>query len=393
MTIRPFLIAAALLALPGTVPAQTSLDFIRVAVVRADPEVSLQIHGRFTISALHTGTAIQQGRRLPPMSVRAVQEGIQLGDEVIPVYGVRVEPERSATISLNGKRLRGTLEIVRQKNLTLLIINHVALEEYLRGVLSKEAPDYWPEEALKAIAIAARTYAVYQRASKAQVDYDVTGDVMSQDYGGKTAEKAATTRAVKETAGLILAYHGKLFPTFYHSTCGGMTEHSRVMGDYNIEPLQGGIACSLCAASPFFKWQRRLTRADLAWALRKSSHGSIGTIRDVRVTKRTPSGRAQEITLSGSLRTLRLTGYDLRVLLGFEQIRSTFFTVEPVGDDFVVEGHGWGHGVGLCQWGSAELARRGLLAPEILSYYYRGAALVSLQDVSAQPIQLIGGTP
>ncbi|MBI4342332.1 MAG: SpoIID/LytB domain-containing protein, partial [Candidatus Omnitrophica bacterium] len=199
------LVAAVLLATMRATAAQPSPEWIRVAVIRADPQVNLQIYGRFSIVALHTGAPIQQGRRLPPVAVRAVQEGIALGDQILPVFGVRIEPERSATISLNGRRLRGTLEIVRQQNLTLLIINHVALEDYLRGVLSKEAPDYWPEEALKAIAIAARTYAVYQRLTKTQVDYDVTGDVMSQDYGGKTAEKAATTRAVKATAGLILA--------------------------------------------------------------------------------------------------------------------------------------------------------------------------------------------
>ena len=391
------ILAAAMLLGVGFTPcewahSQTSLESIRVAVVRADPEVSLQIHGRFTISARNTGAAIQQGRRLPPVAVRAVREGIALGDRILPVLGVLVEPERSATISLNGKRLRGTLEIVRQQDLTLLIINHIALEDYLRGVVSKEAPDYWPEESLKAIAIAARTYAVYNRASKAGVEYDVTGDVMSQDYGGKTAEKAATTRAVKATAGLILTYDGKLFPTFYHSTCGGVTEHARVMGDYDIEPLRGGIGCTLCSASPFFRWQRRITKADLGWALRKSPHGPIGAVKDVQVTKRTPTGRAQEVTVSGTLRTLRLTGYDLRSLLGFEHIRSALFTVEPVGDDFILDGHGWGHGVGLCQWGAAELARRGLLAPEILSYYYRGATLVSLNDLSTHPIQLIGGT-
>ncbi|MBI4341852.1 MAG: SpoIID/LytB domain-containing protein [Candidatus Omnitrophica bacterium] len=355
--------------------------------------MTLQIHGRFRMTDLASGSEINTGRRLESVAVRALPTGLALGEAVLPSTGVRVEPSSDAAIRLNGRRLRGTLEIVRQQNLTLLVVNYVALEDYLRGVLSKEAPDYWPEEALKAIAIAARTYAVYQRLTQTQVDYDVTGDVMSQDYGGKTAEKAATTRAVKATAGLILAHQDKLFPTFYHSTCGGMTEHGRAMGNFDLEPLQGGIACSLCSASPFFRWQRRITKADLGWALRKSPHGSIGTIRDVRVTKRTTSGRAQEITIVGALRTLQLTGYDLRSLLGFERIRSPLFSIQPVGDDFMLDGRGWGHGVGLCQWGAAELARRGLLAPEILAYYYRGAALVSLKDLSIQPIQIIGGSP
>ena len=371
--------------------AQPNPEWIRVAVVREDPKVDLQIYGRFTIFALHTGDAIQGGRRLPSVAVQAVPQGIAIGGQVLPVVGVRIEPESQAAISLNGRRLRGTIEIMRQKNLTLLVVNYVALEDYLRGVLSKEAPDYWPPEALKAIAIAARTYALYQRFTKEQVDYDVTGDVMSQDYGGKSEEKAATTRAVKSTAGLILLYRDKLFPAFYHSTCGGMTEHARVMGPFDLPPLAGGVRCTLCSASPFFQWQRRVTKADLAWALRKSRYGSLGPISDFRVTKRTASGRAEEVTIVGARRRLRLTGYDLRALLGFERIRSPLFSITPVADSFVLDGRGWGHGVGMCQWGAAELARRGFSAAEILAFYYPGVDVVRLRDLGNQPIIAIGG--
>lgn len=371
--------------------AQPNPEWIRVAVVREDPQVALQIYGRFKLLALHTGEPIQEGRRLHQVAVRALPQGLALGEDILPFFGVRIEPESDAAISLNGKRLRGVIEIVRQNNLTLLVVNYVSLEDYLRGVLSKEAPDYWPPEALKAIAIAARTYALYQRFTKEQVDYDVTGDVMSQDYGGKTGEKAATTRAVRATEGWIAMYHGELFPTFYHSTCGGKTEHARVMGNFDLEPLRGGIACTFCSASPFFQWQRRLTKADVNWALRNSRYGAIGAIRDVDVTKRTASGRAEEITVRGALRTIRMSGYDFRSLFGFDRIRSPLFSVVDVGDAFVLQGHGWGHGVGMCQWGAAELARRGLSATEILAYYYPGIELIDVQHLLKQPVIIVGG--
>ncbi len=391
---RVILCAAVLLCAGfGISQAQPNPEWIRVAVVRQDPEVSLQVNGRFTIRALHTGNPIQEGRHLLPLSVRAVPEGLRLGGQVIPIMGVRVEPSSDGAIRLNGTRLRGTLEIVRQKDLTLLVINHVSLEDYLRGVLSKEAPDYWPMEALKAIAIAARTYAVYQRFIKDDVDYDVTGDVMSQDYGGKTAEKPGTTRAVKITAGWILLDGDRLFPTFYHSTCGGMTEHARVMGKFDVAPLRGGVACSFCSASPFFRWQRRLTKADVGWALRKSTYGPIGAVSALNVTARTASGRAKEITIIGAQRTVKLTGYEFRALFGFEQIRSPLLRVTPVGDAFVLEGRGWGHGVGMCQWGAAELARRGFSAAEILAYYYPEAQLVPVSRLATSPVIIIRGEP
>ena len=381
----------ALAAVPAT--AQPTPKWIRVALVQSDPQVDLQIHGPFKMLALHTGAPIREGRRLAKLPVRAVPEGLSLGDQVVPYAGVRIEPAEDATISLNGTRLRGTLEIVRQEDLTLLVVNHVALEDYLRGVLSKEAPDYWPAEALRAIAIAARTYAIHRRFLKEDVDYDVTGDVLSQEYGGQTGEKVKTSRAVKATEGLILMYQGKLFPTFYHSTCGGRIEHARVMGTYDLEPLQGGLVCHFCSGSPFYRWKRRLTKADVAWALRKSPHGRVGTVQDVRISERTPTGRIEQITIVGSNRTLELRGYDFRTLFGFERIRSLKFSITPVGDLFVLQGHGWGHGVGMCQWGAAELARRGYSAEKILAFYYPTTQLVPVASLADHTVEIIGGGP
>ncbi len=384
---------AAWLAVGVAAPAsaQPSPDWIRVAINKNIHEVTLQIFGRYSIVALHTGTEIHQGPRLLSVPVRGVPEGLALGEQVLPYFGVRITPARDAAISLNGKRLRGALEIVRQKDLSLLVINYVALEDYLRGVLSKEVPNYWPPEAMKAVAIAARTYAIFQRLTKAVGDYDVTGDVMSQDYGGKASEKVETTRAVKATSGLIVTYQGQVFPTFYHSTCGGMTENGRVMGPFDIRPLSGGVRCTFCSPSPFYAWQRRLTRADVNWALRKSRHGTVGPVDRIMVTRRTPSGRAEEILIVGSQRLVRLSGYDFRALFGFDSIRSPLFTVLDAGDAFVLDGHGWGHGVGLCQFGAAELARRGFSAGEILAYYYPQIELVSLRELATQPIRVIGG--
>ena len=383
------LIAAVWLLAPAVHAQQPAADWIRVAVVENDPQVELEIHGHFKVLALQTGDPVQEGRRLQLMAVRGTPQGLSFGDSLLPWAGVRVEPLEDATISLNGIRLRGTLEIIRRDDLSLLVVNYVLLEDYLRGVLSKEAPDYWPPEALKAIAIAARTYALYQRLTKEGLGFDVTGNVLSQLYGGKTGEKDSTDQAVKSTRGSILVYHGRVFPAFYHSTCGGLTENGRVMGAYDIEPLQGGQLCRFCSASPFYRWRRWLTNADVNWALRKSAFGTIGAIRNVQVTKRTASGRAEQITISGADRTLRMSGYDFRALFGFERIRSPMVSITPHGEGFVIEGQGWGHGVGLCQWGAAELARRGVSAPEILSYYYPRTAVVNLNDFTGRPMNVI----
>ena len=359
--------------------------WIRVAVVRNQPQVDLAIHGRFRLVASNTADVVREGSHLPRVAVRAVPEGILVGEERFALSGLRVEPTRDATINLNGQQLRGVVEIVRQKDVSLLVINHVALEDYLQGVLSKEAPSYWPAEALRALAIAARTYALFQRLSKASVDYDVTSDVLSQVYAGKTGEKWRTNRIVQETSGFILLYQGQAFPAFYHSTCGGLTEDAQVMGSFDLAPLKGSRMCPYCHESPFYRWQRRVTAADLAWAVKQQRGTSIWPVTDLEIAGRTPSGRVAQVRLRGS-KVLVLSGYEFRQLLGFSTIRSTAFSVTPEGEAFLLRGQGWGHGVGLCQWGAAELARRGLRAREILSFYYPQADVVRWGDV---PLRVI----
>ncbi len=370
--------------------AQSAAETIRVAISQNEPEVNLKVHGRFTVKSLETGESLHTAGKLEQVAVRATAKGLFLGEQAFAVPGVRVESQRDAAINVNGRHLRGAIEIVRRPNNMLQVVNAVPLEDYLRGVLSKEAPDYWPKEALRAIAIAARTYAVYQRLTKASEAFDVRADVFSQDYGGKSSEKLATTRAVKDTAGLIIVYQGKSFPAFYHSTCGGKTEHGRVMGKFNLPPLAGNVVCRYCSASPFFSWQRRLTRADVSWALRKNPQGAVGRVLSMEVSKRTPTGRVEQTVIVGTERTVRLTGYELRALFGFERIRSPLLTISEMNDDFILDGHGWGHGVGLCQWGAAELARRGMTAAEILAYYYRGAELVQLSALGDQLAPITG---
>ncbi|MBI3324632.1 MAG: SpoIID/LytB domain-containing protein [Candidatus Omnitrophica bacterium] len=381
------------LAIAGDPLAREPHETIRVAVVQREPFVRLAIHGRFRITGAQPQTALHDGPRLATTSVRAADGGILLGDQLLSAQRLRVEPSRDATIDLNGHRLRGMLEILRQPDATLLVVNHVDLEDYLRGVLSKEAPHYWPSEALKALAITARTYALYQRLSKDTVNFDVTSDVLSQIYGGRSAERWRTNRAVRATTGMILVFGDRVFPAFYSSTCGGITEQGSAMGPYDIPPLKGGIACRFCSGSPFYRWRQRVSYADIGWAIKQQRGETIWPVQAVESAAFSPTGRVQQLRIRGA-RTLLLTGYEFRQLLGFDRIRSTAFTVVPDGDGVILEGRGWGHGVGLCQWGAAELARQGRSAREILELYYPTAKLVKLGEVPIQPIavQTKGGS-
>ncbi len=373
--------------------AADSPGLMRIAIAQGEPQVELTVTGQFRLTDAATDEVLRYRPRMPQITFRAVPEGILMGTQLMPVLELMIEPIEDATVRLRGQRFRGAVSVVRQPNQTLLIVNHVDLEDYLRGVLAKEAPDYWPSEALKAMAIASRTYALFQRLSKNDAAYDVTADVMSQLYGGKSAERWRTSRAVRDTRGLVLTYHGAIFPAFFHSTCGGMTERGSVMGNaYDIEPLRGGVACSFCDESPFYRWQRRLTKGDIVWAMKQQQRPSVWPLDRVEATKFTPSGRVAELAIVGGGQQVALTGYDFRALLGFDRIRSTWLQFVQEGDDIVIEGRGWGHGVGLCQWGTAKLARRGMSAREILSFYYPAAEVAALKDVNFTPLVSSGGS-
>jgi stage II sporulation protein D len=296
--------------------------WIRVMLATDQPTVEIEVDGPVKLWDAQAHRLLGNGAYLPQTIVRADREGIYFGSQFYPAAKVHLVATQEAGIRLNGVRLRGSLEISRQSSLQVRAINIVPLEEYLRGVLSKEAPDYWPAEALKAIAIAARTYAVHRRYLNAAQDYDVTSSVMSQEYGGRSAEKHATTEAVAATQGTILLYAGQIFPTFYHSSCGKVTENGQVMGkEYNIPPLQGGVPC-YGEASPFYSWKRRFTPEDINWVLHKSSFGTVGAVQDLRIDRYTPLGRVEQITVVGNQRELPLKGYDFRSLFGFEKLRS-----------------------------------------------------------------------
>jgi stage II sporulation protein D len=155
------------------------------------------------------------------------------------------------------------------------------------------------------------------------------------------------------------------------------------MGPYDIEPLRGNIRCAFCALSPFYRWERRLTKADVSWALKKNRRASLWPVERLEVSERTMTGRLAKIRIRGKRHYVTLSGYDFRSLFGFDGIRSTAFSIVPDGDGFVLQGRGWGHGVGLCQWGAAELARRGLSAKEMLAFYYPDTRVVRLDEVQS----------
>ncbi|MFN0060183.1 MAG: SpoIID/LytB domain-containing protein [Planctomycetota bacterium] len=269
-----------------------------------------------------------------------------------------------------------------------LIVNRVPLERYLLGVIGAEVPASSPAEALRAQAIASRTYALFQLVTRAPgAVFHITGDTSGQVYRGGAHADARVAPAVDGTRHQVLMYNERLFCSYYHSTCGGTTQSAAsAFGSARIPPLEP-VTCNNCASADYAKWEAKYSIADLERVLRDyvERHGvaALGAIRKIEPIDREKGGYASYVRIehaggSFEMEAQEFRMFALRLKSAVGPLRSTFFDCERDGDSMVFHGRGWGHGVGMCQNGAIGLAKRKYDAQAILSYYYPGAKLYEL---------------
>lgn len=346
--------------------------FIRVAVAKEAPSVKILVAGKFRVINFITKETLLEEEYLPAADITSADKGLKLGEMAVNADAIAIEPIGGARVYLNDRIFRGEIRAIKTGK-GLLVVNTAGLEEYLYGVVRNEVSTWWPMEAIKAQVIAARTYALYQIKESKAKDYDVTSDVSSQVYGGIFSEKWRTNRAVDLTRGKVLTYKGAIFPTYFHATCGGGTLDAVYLWKIDLPPLKG-VRCDWCKKSPHYSWERWIPLKEAGSKLDKAGY-PVGNITGFEVLKRDPSGRILEIQVKGSDSTVNLSAKDFRLIIGPDILRSTNFKVAIVGEYVAFEGLGWGHGVGLCQWGAYYMSRAGKKADEILNFYYPGSKI------------------
>ena len=300
-------------------------------------------------------------------------------------------PAEGGDFQLKQRGYRGRLQVLVGVS-GLRAINHVGLESYLPSVVGSEMPASWPQAALRAQAVAARTYALRQR--KPADPFDLSATVSSQVYKGVDAETPSTREAVLSTRGQVLMYGSSLANAVFHSSSGGATENS---GDLWSQQLPYLVSVpDFDQASPVQAWQQRLEPEQLQQAF-----AEIGGAQRIDVLSTTSTGRVRQARVSGPSGTLVVSGAQLRSRLGlrstmvrFELAASELAALPPlpllpeqyeVGGfqpqvqlplpSLLAVGRGYGHGVGMSQWGALGLAQRGQSYDQILRHYYRGTEL------------------
>lgn len=362
--------------------ADTASDarIVRVLIMDDKDSVYLSIKDAYGIYAVNSGRVLMEGPRLAT-NICATKEGIMLGTKELKMGGIEIKAEGKAKIYIGGRIFRGDVDIVRKENGKLMVINHIALDDYLYGVLYHEVSHRWPMEALKAQAIVARTFALYQARQNKMQPFDLRNDIYSQVYGGSTSERWSTTMAVNVTKGKVLIYDGDLVPAYYHATCAGSTEDASNLWKVDLKPLKGGVACSYCAQSPHFKWTKEIPLWKIEEDLRKNGY-KIGKIASIDILSKNSSGRVDKMEIKDDAGvSVVLTGKDFRQIVGPNELRSTKFETSIKCGSLIVYGHGWGHGVGMCQWGAFGMASQGKKVAEILAYYYPGSEIATIDKI------------
>ncbi len=342
-------------------------NYVRVAIIQDASSLRLKVKGGSEVVDPATQEVLSRNRNLNT-TVTVYGGGILVGDIESNSSRLFIKAGDADAITINGRRYKGDIELIKKDNLHLLAVNHIGLEEYIKGILYHEASHYWPMEALKAQAIACRTYAVYQAQESKTRDYDITSDIYSQVYGGRTSERYRTNRAVSQTQGAILTYQDKVFPAYFHATCAGHTEDASLLWNIDI-PVLKGVPCEFCKESPHFNWHCVLELGELRQRLVNAGY-RMGMIKEIEVLGKNKSGRNTELKIITTSKEVKISAKDFRNIVGPNEIRSANFSVKVAGGDAVFEGLGWGHGVGLCQWGAYFMAKQGYKYEEILKYYY-----------------------
>lgn len=265
------------------------------------------------------------------------------------------------------------------------IINTIELEEYVYSVIRSEGWPGWPLEVNKVFAIMVRTYAIHRlMATKGHTKqlYDIKATNIHQTYKG-VHDYEHLHQAVQETHGMILSYNKQPLVAMYDSCCGGVTPAHISGFDFKAHPyLARPYPCTYCSECKLYTWRYRYTHEQLAQLLQQE-FPAIKQIKELRITHTDRAGKVLELSVKGSRAHKKISGALMYRLC--KGIKSFCYTIKKEDDSFLFEGKGFGHHLGVCQWGVRNMVKQGFLYKEILDYYYPGTRLMKLVTKDYQP--------
>lgn len=361
-------------------------DAAQILSIQSTDSFSIRLPSGKTFKASGRVSIRLDGARLL-LNGRAVAESRVWIEGSREIFQVRVGMKRGEAVSSDPSQewvVRGPLEI-HVTPTGLILVNWIDLEDYVAGVVSGEVGAKWPIEALKAQAVAARTYVLYKKVENQLQPFDVVAGVQDQVYHGHSSRAESVLKAVATTKGQVVTYAQRPIFAAYSSTAAGPTEDALYVWALDL-PYLKGVDCPFDQQAPRYDWRTSFTFDYLEQQLRKEGF-DVGKVATFTPYTFTPSGRVDRVRLLHSRGEIILRGQDLRRVVGYSKIFSTQFSIESFGPEVVVVGHGAGHAVGMCQWGMREMAELGYDYQSIVRHYYPGTTLLPIERVSLTPAE------
>ena len=345
-------------------PAQASMQ-LRVAIAQGVHQVKVGSSTTATVRDYSSGQTLGRIAAMNAFSVKPSVAGVAL--EQMQSSAILIEPIGNGYVYIGDRWYRGKALLVGGKK-GLIAVNYVDLEQYLYSVLGSEMNGSWPQEALKAQAVAARTYAIYKLQNERNVIYDVGNTEAWQVYKGVESESSGTYAAVNATTGQVLTYKNQIILSVFHACSGGHTENVEDVWSQPLPYLRGvddyDQNVSAC------QWEKTFSGNEISKRI-----SGVGNIVSLSASL-TTYGSIKTIKFIGDRGTRELNGAAVRNALG---LRSTRFTISEDSTGLKFYGRGSGHGLGLSQWGAYSLAKQGVNYQQILRHYYQGTSLARIQ--------------
>lgn len=345
---------------------------LRVLLVNDKREAQLAISGCYQITGSLTNI-IDQGQGLQKSTISISNGNINIGNKHYTNSELRITSQRDGEIEVNNVRYRGEIRISQQCNNKLSIVEEIDLESFIAGVLGSEMPPSWNEEALRAQAVTARTYAMYKKKVRRDDVYHL--DMLELAYKGVAGETPRLNTIVQETRGVVMVYNWNIFPAYFHSTCGGHTEDIKhVFGKESIPPLSG-VVCNYCNNSKHSYWSADISKTAIEKKLREANV-PVSSISTIKVINPGAGDHGSKVEIASANGSKEMNANDFRLLVGPNHLFSTAFQSRSTGKSITFSGKGWGHGVGLCQYGAQTMAQKGFKWTAIVKHYYPKIELV-----------------
>jgi stage II sporulation protein D len=322
---------------------------------------------------LPQGDVLIEGAGPLELRVEAKTDGVGLNGEVFEVEAITIRTAGERI--LVGKRAYlGDIQILKKSPNSLVVINHVNLDTYLKGILPLEVSPDWPIESLKAHAVVSRTFALFMALEKKGQEFALYDTVKSQMYGGALFHKEATDQAIDATHGEVLTFKNEIFPAFFHANCGGHTAPAgEALGREMLEPLSG-VKSSFCKGTKHYEWNLNIPLSEIQTVMQQNGYPATN-LKNVQLLGDDGSGRVTTVEVQYELSSARIRATDFRAFVGYDKFRSLRVQAELHEGAIQFRGFGWGHGVGFCQWGAKGQAELGTQYREMLQFYYPGSAL------------------